>query len=480
MFKSQLKASVTGVLILLFFAYGCTKIDTTNLGQGLIPVVDNIHTFDTTLTVIANNMDDLSLCDSIERADLHALGIIAGDPLFGNTTASIYMELKPGSYPFAFPASDAGTFAIDSVVLVLKYANSYGDTNALQKVEVFPLLDKFKVDSSYTTCNVFNYDNSNPLGEQFYYPRSFKDSLHGFEEDAANQLRIPINSSLIQKFISDSAAMFKTDSAFQTLFKGFAIVPGQATGGQTLNYFDLSSPETRLAIYVRTSVGSTKDTSMINFTFTDYSGEANSIVRERGTSEITNHLSNSPTGDSLLYIQTSPGSYAQLKIPGLTGLSNRVINRAELIVEQEYSASTFDNILTAPTNLYLDTKDTSTNGTYIPVPCDFSSAELSNNFASMGGGAKTITNAAGNAVTRYVFNISRYVQSIATKGTNNDVLRLSAPYFIHNNNTYVDRCGQGIGAFDFQRNRAGAGRVKLNGTNNTPSRIRLHIIYSVL
>ncbi len=480
MFKNQLKAAVTGILILLFFVYGCTKIDTTKLGQGLIPVVDNIHTFDTTLNVIANNFDDPSICDSVYRTDLHALGYISNDPLFGSTSASIYMELKPSAYPFAFPASDAGTLAIDSAVLVLSYSHSYGDTNALQKVEVYPLLDNFKVDTTYTTCNVFNHDQFNLLGEKFYTPRQLKDSVHGFKEDAANQLRIPIDPALIQKFIRDSSGNFTTDSAFKQYFKGFAIIPGKATGGQTISYYNLSSTDTRLAIYLRTSKAGVKDTSVVNFSFTAFSGEGNSIIRERGSSEITNHLSNPAAGDSLLYIQTSPGSYAKLKIPGLTGLSNRVINRAELIVEQEYSLSTFDDILSAPDNLYLDTQDTSTNGTYIPVPCDFSSAELSSNFGHLGGRAKLVTNDAGKQVTRYVFDISRYVQSIATKGSNNDILRLSAPYYITNKKPYIDWCGQTIGTFNAQRNDVAAGRVKLNGTNSTPSRIRLHIIYSKL
>jgi hypothetical protein len=479
-FKIQLKAAVTGVLILFFFGYGCTKIDTTNLGQGLIPGVDNIHTFDTTLTVIANNFDGASICDSVFRTDLHALGTISDDPLFGSTNASIYMELKPGAYPFRFPPSDPGTLSIDSVVLVLSYARTYGDTNGLQKVEVYPLMNNFVVGTNYTTCNTFNYDQNTLLGERFYYPKELGDSIHGFKENAAHQLRIPMSPALIQRFITDSASIFVSDSTFRNYFKGFAIVPGVATGGRALNYFNLSSTDTRLAIYLRSSVGSVKDTSVVNFAFTAYSGEANSVVRQRGMSEITNHLANPPAGDSLLYVQTSPGSYVKLKIPGLTGLSNRVINRAELIVEQAYSPSTFDNILTPPLNLYLDTKDTSTNGTYIPIPCDFSASELSTNFANMGGSAKTVLNASGNPVSQYVFNISRYVQSIVTKGTNNDGLRLSAPYYISNKNPYVDRCGQGIAAFDFRRNDVGAGRVKLNGTNLTPGRIRLHIVYSTL
>ena len=478
MFKSQYKTAVTGILILFFFGLGCTKIDTTSLGQDLIPAVDNIHTFDTSLNIIAKNFDDFSTCDSVQRGDLHALGIISNDPYFGKTNANIYLELKPQVYPFTFPDHDTDSLFVDSAVLVLQYSHSFGDTNLVQKAQVYQLRNNFKADSSYSTCNVFEHENI-LLGEKLYVPSRLKDSIHAFKEDEANQLRIPINNSLIKSFINNPD-MFLKDSSFKESFKGFAIVADESTGGQALNYFDLTSTNTRLSIYVRTSKANVKDTSVIDFPMTVSSGEANSIVRTRGNSEITQHLTQPSAGDSMVYIQTSPGSYAQLAIPGLSGLSNRVIHRAELIVEQLYSPNTLDNYFTAPRMLYLDTKDTSTNGTYIPVPCDFSMNELQTSFSYLGGVPKLVSDGAGNTVNKYVFNISRYVQGIVTKGSNNAIFRLSAPYYIHNKAKYVDRCNQFISEFDFGMNVIADGRVKLNGTNNTSTRMRLHIIYSTL
>ncbi len=478
MFKNQYSSAVTGILILFFFGLSCTKIDTTTLGQGLIPEVDNIHTFDTTLNIIATNFDDPTTCDSIHRTDLHALGIISDDPYFGKTTGNIYLELKPQTYPFTFPDHDADSLLIDSAVIVLQYSHSYGDTNVVQKAKVFPLLNGFQVDSVYTTCNLFAYSNM-LLGEKSYVPYHLKDSIHAFREDAANQLRIPIDRSLIQGFIDNAATIFLSDSAFEESFKGFAIVSDESTGGQALNYFDLTSTNTRLSIYTRSSKAGVKDSTVVDFPMTIYSGEANSIVRTRGNSEITKNTDHPASGDSVVYIQTSPGSYAELKIPGLTGLSNRVINRAELIIEQLYSPNTMDNYLTPPQLLYLDTKDTSTSGKYIPIPCDFSANELQTRFSYLGGNVKQIADGAGNTVGQYVFNISRYVQSIVTKSDNNAVLRLSAPYYIINSVGYLDRCNQPIAPFSFGMNAIADGRVKLNGTNNTASRIRLHIIYSI-
>ena len=39
----------------IFLLTACTKIDTTHLGSDLIPSVDNVNTFETTLDVVANN-----------------------------------------------------------------------------------------------------------------------------------------------------------------------------------------------------------------------------------------------------------------------------------------------------------------------------------------------------------------------------------------------------------------------------------------
>ncbi|MEO5649525.1 MAG: DUF4270 family protein [Ginsengibacter sp.] len=479
MFKSQYKTAVTGILILFLFGLGCTKIDTTPLGQGLIPAVDNIHTFETTFDVVAKNFDDFSTCDSVQRGDLHALGIISNDPYFGKTNAAIYLELKPKAYPFAFPDHDTDSLFIDSAVLVLQYSHSFGDTNLVQKVQVYQITHNFRPDSLYSTCSIFDHQLFS-LGEKSYLPSRLRDSIHAFREDAANQLRIPIKNSLIQGFINNPN-MLVSDSAFKESFKGFAIVPDETAGGQALNYFSLTSTNTRLSIYLRSSKANVKDTSVINFPMTDFlSGEANSIVRTRGNSEITQHLSQPPAGDSVVYIQTSPGSYAQLTIPGLSGLSNRVIHRAELIIDQLYSPNTMDNYFTAPQMLYLDTKDTSTNGAYVPIPCDFSMNELQTGFNYLGGAPKQVDDGMGHPIKRYVFNISRYVQSIVTKGSNNDVLRLSAPYYIHNKATYADRCNQLISPFNLGMNLIGDGRVKLNGTNSTSTRMRLRIVYSTL
>ena len=277
MYKSQFKFAIAGSLIFLFFAVSCTKIDTTTIGKDLIPAVDNIHTFDTTLSVIANNFDPSNQCDSIGRNDLHALGIISNDPLFGKTSANIYVAFKPIFFPFTFPDHDTDSIIIDSVVMVLNYAYSYGDSTVMQKASVYDLRFNFKADSVYKTCNVLDY-KSFLLGSKTYLPNELNDSVHAFRENSKNQLRIPIDKSAAEvwaKYPSNTLS----DSAFTLVNKGYAIVSDEGFGGQALNYFSLSSPSTRLSIYVRTSKANKKDTSVIDFPMTNFSGQGNSHER---------------------------------------------------------------------------------------------------------------------------------------------------------------------------------------------------------
>ena len=464
--------------MLLAFTIGCTKIDTTSLGQNLIPAIDNIHTFDTSYQIIAVNYDSTQ-CDTVHRSGLQALGVIANDPLFGSTAANVYFEFKPQTYPFNFPVADANSIQIDSAIMVLNYSHSFGDTNRLQKVNVYQLSDTFNVSENYTACRVLGFDNSILLGEKSFAPWHLKDSVHAYNEEAANQLRIPLSLSFAQKFIDDSAQIFRSDNDFVSYFKGFAVVPDLLTGGEALNYFDLT--KSRLSFYIRYKNSSTVDTTVINFALSGYSGLSNSIVRNYGSSEISNHLSHPENGDSLLFIQASPGTFALLNVPSLTGLSNRVINRAEIIVDQVYSPNTLDDIFPAPVNLYVEIKDPSiNNGQYIPIPCDFSSNELNTGFQYLGGQRAFTTNSSGQSIAEYHLNITRYVQSIVTKGKQNLTLKLSAPDYVTNTSSYVDWCGQGIGPFSVMRNNTAEGRVVLNGTNSTPTRVRLHVVYSKL
>ncbi len=138
MSKNQYKSAVTGILMILAFAIGCTKIDTTTLGENLIPPVDNIHTFDTTYSVIAVNYDSTE-CDTIYSYRFAAFrNYLKRSHYLENYYANVYFELKPDFYPYNFPAADANSIEIDSAIMVLPYSSFFRGYKHIAKGKCLP------------------------------------------------------------------------------------------------------------------------------------------------------------------------------------------------------------------------------------------------------------------------------------------------------------------------------------------------------
>src|SRR5215216_3228846 len=114
----------------------------------------------------------------------------------------------------------------------------------------------------------------------------------------------------------DTANAYASDSAFKTYFNGFAVVPQNNASANALVGFDLSSTNTKLAFYVRYKNAGKIDTATVNFALTNSAAIANYIKRDYSASEIATATTGS-TPDNLVYLQSTPGSYAKIKIPGL-------------------------------------------------------------------------------------------------------------------------------------------------------------------
>ncbi len=458
----------------------CKKInESTELGSGLIPAVDNINTFDTSLQVDAYNELFSILNDSTRliNTDHHFMGIINTDPLFGKTTASLFLEFKPATYPFVYPNKKDSLY-LDSVVIVLSYRGSYGDTNTLQKVNVYQMnqSNKFSRDSTYMIReNKFTYTNL--LGSKTYAPKDLDDSVFLLKEKSRNQLRIKLNNSFGQSLLNlDSATTLKSDSAFRAFNKGFAIIPDNAFGGKALSAFNLNDTNTKLVLYYKMDKGGIRDTVSTTFRFTLSSANANFIQRDYSGTPILSYQGGS-SPDNFVFIQSTPGSYANLRIPALNLLSKRVIHRAELIMEQVYDPS--DKLYTNPDVLFVDAYDTAKKR-HRTIPFDF---QLDNsgtpNYDAFGMLSKNSVDPLGNSIKVWKFNLTRYVQNINTGKEKNYSLRLTAPFFL------VDllrdaTSGIDYDSFIYANPDIAKGRVRLGGGNHATQKMRLRIIYSKL
>ena len=487
-----LGAIFTSTLILLI---SCKKInESTTLGSDLIPVVDNINTFDTILTVEAYN-DTFSVVTDTTRYNTsytHYLGHIENDPFFGKTDAKLFLELLPPTAKYTF-INRPDSLTIDSVVLVLDYVETYGDTMALQTVNVYeiPQTSQFG-DTSFTIRNN-NFEKAGLLGSRTFEPVILNDSVKVYQDTTANQLRIRLDDAFGQRLLNYDTVTanghinaYLSDSTFRENFKGFAL---ESASGNAIMGFNLEGTNTKLAIYYKDDNNSADpakaDTAVAYFSFaTNLSSvAANYIVRDYSGTPLAataNGVTGSP--DDLIYIQNTPGSFATLKIPGLAGLNNSVIHRAELIMEQVHH---MDDTMFPPTNLYLDAYDPSIS-TFRTIPYDvaFDAQGNSNIHTAFGVIPVATKDLSGNSIKSWRFNLTRYIQHVVNDTEPVYDLRLFAPLYVNEHyrpgvaGTTSDLITKFLGVPLQVNSAAGKGRVRLGGGNHSTQKMRMRIVYS--
>lgn len=491
------------VILFSFFTWSCTKIDTTTLGAGLIPAIDNVTTFADTLDINCTQgiFDDST---KLARADLHVLGSISNDPVFGKTSADLFFELKPSFFPFYFGAAkdtiDNGSF--DSVVLCLSYKSFYGDTALPQHLSVY------QVDNSSDFSDTVSYKldyhptiGTTVLGSADIYPTKLRNYTYFYPAPATtkdsinNQIRIKLTdpafldllTSVANRDTSIATSIYKSDSLFKEKFKGFAVV-ADAGQGNGLFYVNLTDAATRLEFHFKRQNNNKRDTTFSSFYFssgvsTSSSAHANHLERKRNGAEY-NPPTNVPLpATNAVYIQTTPGTYANLSIPKLATLPNSIIHRAEIFVEQIGPTNLLDDQLTPPLYLYLDLIDTASGSPSKPIYYDLNPTALyypdhTTSFYPNGGidfnyfgGYRRVKAEGTGSLYYYTFNVSRYVQHIVTDHVNNYTMKLSAPYNLHYQGYSIP-----------YKNNLANGRIKV-GSGSNPGvdvnyRMKMRIVYS--
>jgi len=478
-------------LCFVFFASisACNKLDTTTIGNSLIPAVDNVNTFDTTLAVETRNF---LFTDSVfvSPYEDHALGTIENDPLFGKTTASIQVQFKPNGYGgYPFNAKEEEIVAIDSVVLTLSYSGAYGDTNLLQKVNVYevdPSSDMYINTATHVPYPILGQQVNEP-GTGIIDIRRFRDSMeikNGPDTvKLVNQLRIKLDTTLVGRTLVsyDTTNAYKNDSSFNANHKGFVLVTDSTFGSNALMYFNLYESNSSLIVYYKTLKEGNLDTTFTVFGFAPgYSANANFVRRTYTGSPAGNYLANGNIEDDEVYIDALPGLFSTVDIPGLTGLSNRIVHKAELILETIPDPA--NEIFYAPSTTYLEAIDTGNHFITLIDPQFISNGTP--NTSVFGGTLKTFKNEFNQTVKGYTFDLTRYVQMIATNQTNNFQLRLTAPvtayapYSVFNYHPQLMGYYMGFSATSY--NVLARGRVRVGGGNHPTNKMRLRIIYSKL
>jgi hypothetical protein len=489
--KKYLGLSLGTIIASLLILISCTKInDPSEIGGGLIPPVDNITTFDTILDVEAFT-DTFAFANdsaySIPQFD-HYLGIISNDLLFGKTDAQILLELKPDSYRHTF-ANKPDSLFIDSVVMVLDYQGTHGDTMATQTVNVYELggqLADFRADTLYKFRHS-SVPKLGILGSKTFIPATLNDSVKAFQDTNVNQLRIRLDDAFGQRLLNydttGSTGAYTSDSNFRVAFKGFSI---ESVSGNAVMGFNLKGENTKLAIYYKyyKNGPSNLDTAVEYFTNTDVSASQNYVRRDYSGTPL--EAASGGTGpDPFVYIQNTPGTFANINIPGLAALSNRIVHRAELIMEEAFDIS--DSLFPPPPYLYVDAFDAGISK-YRTVPFDliYDFSAGGSNIQAFGGAPFRALDPGGRSIYTWHFNLSRYVQHILNGTETLHTLRVYAPVYTINQfgGTGTDEGTKVTIRVNSSTDLTGTpviGRVRLFGgdpTHTNPQRMRLRIVYS--
>jgi hypothetical protein len=484
---------VKNIAVILFTGFiftACTRIGTTDMGLGLLPSMDAFNTKDTILDVETETADRP---DSVRfyGSDDNVVGNITNDAVFGTTTASMYFQLKPSYFPYYIRGSK-DSIIIDSAVLILSYKGFYGDSTKpvvlnLKRISAAtPLIPDTTYASNYP--EVYNIQTdatmANPYTLDFTH---VQDSVKNRFENANNQIRIPLNKTFTDLFFKtfDSTNAYKTDTTLRQYFPGFALSANASSNNNVLVRINLTDTNTKLALYYNSNstTAGVRDTIVDYFKFTIYdNGYANFVKRNRTGSEAARHFGIAK--DSLVYVQTNPGTVVKVKVPGLKKFANKIIHRAELIAEQApvSSPNAYESRWTAPSYLFLGAYDSASN-LIRNVPGDYQGTANSAQFIRFGGRVVYKTVQGYDNIATYNFDLSRYMQSVISRKDSAFDLRIIAP--VNDSLKYVPPYPYNLsGGVDYLSsyfaNQPAIGRVRLGGGSHSKFKMRLRVYYSDL
>jgi hypothetical protein len=485
---------IVSVLVFGFILNSCKRInEATELGDGLIPAVANIHTFEAFFTTETDNVL-VSDSSKITYFDDVAIGAITNDMDFGQTQANAYFNMAPvsfGAYPFSNLDSIQG---IDSVVLSLSYVTSYGDTNSTLNLRVFEIDPASNFHDTIGSQGLYPVSvpdfptAGGELGSKSFELRSLNDSVKLVHKrtdtvKTANVLRIKFNggagAAFASKFINDTNSLsplwaYKNTTNFYNIFKGLAVKADMQ--GNALGYFALAdNSKTALTFYYRVKKNGVIDTTTTSFSHGDvraqvrFGAQAN-VIKRTPQNGFATYLAMAGTNDDKIYLQSDPGSAGIIRIPALDTFKSRIIYRAELIVPK-LSAQQVD--IFPPNQAMFLAKQTTGDTLY----------SLKDDLISMGENFSINLNTFGGRLlgdSTYRFNITRHVQEIISHGEPNTKLRLYLPYedVIYFDSKDPKKSKRLLHVLPFQA----AGRAILGGGSfvNPSRRVRLRVIYSNL
>lgn len=255
------------------------------------------------------------------------------DPIFGTTTAEIFMQLQPRENTIPFLEDG---YIIDSVVLGLPYETNYfyGRISDFYDVEIRRLTEVVSSDANYTSDTTFASSDSSLLGSISYVPRydsvTYINYYGGTVGDTVStgMLRIPLDKRFGGSILGLDSATLVSETSFLEAFPGLHIKPTSTNAGMPA--FDIDNSLTGIYIYYHIGDNFYQYQLRINTGVLRYV----SLDIDDTNSVVGNVLAGNapPEAENLLFTQGMIGPTFRIDFPHLDQLRGRnlVINKAEL------------------------------------------------------------------------------------------------------------------------------------------------------
>ncbi len=431
--NSRTKALAVCVGFFSFIAFtGCKEKAIS--GSGLIPPIDNIHTFNEkefAIGISTHSHDSLFTNDYLYMVS--GLGQISNDPFFGATNASIYFQIVPPENNFKFPEG----IVIDSAVLFLPYfvsstgnSYTYGDTTTQTgmplSLNVHRVTGAFKYDLEklYYSFDSIAYA-ATPIGSGTVRIKDIKDTTALSNGDTVyNTLRLKMTNAFINELATASSNVYASADAFTEYFRGLYITPSAPSS--FLAYFRLDGVHVanysyaQVCFFYHKSDDTGKTTLKKNFKLSlQHSSFFNRITRSYSGSLATPYLNNANT-DSIV-MQGIPGIRSDITIDLDGKIPTSVVNKATLTLTALNVGN--DDKFTPPTQLIVMGVNEDGSEYYIADRTNQSGGLKSDGMDFVGGRPSPVT-INGNTHLQYEFNIPREVQKCVSEGKNKLTLRI--------------------------------------------------------
>ncbi len=321
------------VAINIILIFSCQEI--TDVGYDILPdddKLDLVITDTITVRVHTYSMDTIA----IDKVPSVLLGNYL-DPYFHRSSANFAMQFNMETYP-AFHDS----LVADSVIITLPYTTATqkycGDTTIQQTIEIYELVTNLESDSTYYSNQIPIYGDL--IGTYTFTPIPGIDSVYVYEPDTiykvVNKVKIKLNATVAEKFISAESSVYESNENFKSFFKGIYAKPADENNTNAIIKYDVNE-NTRLTVYYHYPSSSDEARSWNATANSSSCVRLNIFEHDYSETQFYDKLDDDTLPeDSIAYIQAMGGLRVKIDFPYIEKfreLENISIYRAELIVK---------------------------------------------------------------------------------------------------------------------------------------------------